>query len=86
MYAFTKDFKYINKYHEKKQNQDCTYHIEEATWILKDDKELLLTFTSEEIPTNTIRAGITIIRLSARELQMEYKQEDNTIPYIHLKK
>ncbi len=85
-YDFTKDFQYINEYHEKQQNQDCTTHIEDGTWVLKDEKSLLLTFTSTEIPTITETADVKIVLLTATELQLEYKEEDNNTYYLHLKK
>lgn len=86
-YDFTKDFQYINEYHEKQQNQDCTTHNEQGTWLLKNEKSLLLTFSSQEIPTITETADVKIVLITATELQLEYKEEeDNNTYYLHLKK
>lgn len=85
-YDFTKDFKYINDYYEKQQNQDCTTHVEEATWLLKDEKSLVLTFSSKEIPTLIETEDVKIVRLTATELQLEHIEKDNITYYLHLKK
>ncbi len=85
-YEFTQNFKYINEYHETEVNKDCSAHIESAAWSLKDDTSLLLTYTSVEIPTLTETADVKIVRLTTTELQMEYKEEEGIIYYLHLKK
>ncbi|MBW3519798.1 lipocalin family protein [Flavobacterium sp. NKUCC04_CG] len=84
-YEFTKDLKYINEYHETTVNNDCSTQIDDATWVLKDDQSLLLTFIADVLPLTTITADLKITRLTTTELHLEHIEDGETY-YLLLKK